>query len=346
MDANEQERKLAETQFAHELRSQFEGLAVRAARPWRRRRLAIAAAFAGVAIAAAVGAAALAGAFSADGPQHWPEPPLSAESAYPTNAAGQTYGALRLGLMEPPDLVSVMATNGKAGYYYWKDLGGGERPSTPEEVAAYNERNLRGFDIPVYESDGVTQIGVFRAGGGKSEAKLADGSTITREADADGNIVTTTTHPDGTVTIETKALDGTVVRRSLTAAEAQRLTAESAPTPAQNKEPKSIKPRAWLLQTMSRLAAAAGDPHAKAWWELEFREYLKRIEGAKSPESPYQLQSSVWLVVMHGDFPGGSWRYWLLDPDSHNVVSQGQSDRRFDTSKIPPPQGPIELGKG
>jgi hypothetical protein len=346
MDAEDKERQLAETRFAAELRGQFEVLAEKAPQPRRRRRLVVIAAAASVAVAALVGGAALAGAFSSDSPSHWPEPPLSAESAYPTNAAGQTYGELRLGLMEPPDLVSVMATNGKVGYYYWKDLGGGARPSTPEEVAADNKHNLRGFTLPVYESDGVTQIGVFRAGGGKSEAKLADGSTLIQEADADGNIVTTTTHPDGTVTIETEAPDGTVTTKTLTVAEAADLTPTPTPTPSSGTAREPDKPRDWLLASMSDLARGAGDAKAKAWWELQFRHYLKSIEGENSPASPYQQWASVWLVVMHGDFSGADWRYWLLDPDSHSVIAEGASEKPYTLPEnVPPMQGPITLGE-
>ena len=94
---------------------------------------------------------------------------------------------------------------------------------------------------------------------------------------------------------------------------------------------------------MSQLARDAGDAQATAWWELQTRYYLKRIEGDNTPESPYQQWTIVWLVILHGDFAGRSWRYWLLDQDSHNVLSQAQSDRPFDTTShdIQPMPGPI-----
>ena len=178
--------------------------------------------------------------------------------------------------------------------------------------------------------------------------KQADGTVITQEADRDDNIITTTTHPDGTVTIETEALDGTVTTKTLSAAEAKRLKQETAtpkPTATPTREPD--KPRDWLLERMSQLARDAGDAHATAWWELQSRYYLKPIEGDKTPESPYQQWATVWLVILHGDFPGEDWRYWLLDPDSHNVLSSGQSDTRFKMSgpHLPAPQGPITLGE-
>jgi len=242
--------------------------------------------------------------------------------------------------------VAAMATNGKVGYLRRTDMDPPDQmPKTPEEAEAINEAGLRGYTIPVYESDGVTQIGVFQVGGPGSQAggKMADGTTITMEADAAGNIITTTVAPDGTTTIKTKALDSTVTTKTLTAAEAARLKETPSPTPTPSHEPD--KPQAWLLERMSSLARDAGDASATAQWELQWRYYLKRIEGENAPESPYQQWTTVWLVIMHGDFRNGSWMYWLLDRDSHNVVSEGASDRPFDTSRIPPPQGPITLGE-
>jgi hypothetical protein len=342
MDAEDRERKLAETRFAADLRSQFKALGERARQPRRRRRWVVIAVAAGVAVAGLLGTVALAGGFDPD-PAHLPDPPLPAESVYPTNASGDTFGPNKP-LVEEPDLMAVMATNGKVGYCYRTDLEG-PMPTSPAEAIASNERSLRGHTIPVYESDGVTQIGVFQVGGpgSKSIGKQADGTTITQEADADGNIITTTVAPDGTTTIETKALDGTVTTKTLTAAEAARLKKTTpSPTPKPSHEPD--KPRAWLLERMSSLARDAGDARATARWELQSRYYLKRIEGENWPTSVYARSATVWLVIMHGDFASGSWRYWLLDPDSHNVVSEGMSDRPFDTSRIPPPQGPVTLG--
>ena len=345
MDAEDREGRLAGTRFAADLRGQFEALAERAPQPRKRRRWVVIAVAVGVAVAGLLGGVALAGGFRADAP--WPEPPLPAKSVYPMNAFGLTFGPNK-GLVEEPDLMAVLATNGKHGYSYRKDLDG-PMPTSPAEASASNDRSLRGYTIPVYESDGKTQIGVFQVGGpgSKSIGKQADGTTITQEADARGNIITTTVAPDGTTTIKTKALDGTVTTKTLTVAEAARLREAASPSPAPSHKPahEPDKPRAWLLARMSGLASGAGDAHAIARWELQFRHYLKRIEGAKTPASPYAQWADVWLVIMHGDFAGGSWRYWLLDPDSHLVLSQGASDRPFDTSRIAPPQGPITLGE-
>jgi hypothetical protein len=317
----------------------------------RRRRhrrvatLALAAALA----ALALGGAALAGAFDSDSSAPWPEPPLPAESVYPTNAAGQTYGGEKP-LVKAPDLVAVVATNGKHGYCLNSQLNGRPNPpKTPEEAKAMSDRGLRGYTIPVYESDGVTQIGVFQIGGPgtTSYGGTPDGGKVSKTADANLNIITTTTHPDGTVTVETEALDGTITTKTyedesdVPAVKVPRITVSAAPGP------ESDKPPAWLLESMSRLARESGDSGATAWWELQTRYYLKPIEGENAPESPYQQWTSVWLVILHGDFAGGGWRYWLLDPHSHNVISQGLSDQPFDTSShdLQPMPGPITLGE-
>lgn len=42
----------------------------------------------------------------------------------------------------------------------------GEQPKTPEEaIAIQNSRSPDGRDIPLYEKDGKTVIGVFHVGG-------------------------------------------------------------------------------------------------------------------------------------------------------------------------------------
>jgi hypothetical protein len=321
--------------------------AIEVERRRRRRHRSVATLGLAAALAAIVlGGAALAGAFDADSPAPWPEPPLPAESVYPTNAAGQTYGGGKE-LVEEPDLVKVLATNGKHGYCLKSDLEG-TPPKTLEEAEEITKRGLRGYTIPVYESDGVTQIGVFQIGGPgtKGQGGTADGGKMTMEADTDGNIITTTTHPDGTVTVKTEALDGTITTKTyeheadVPKVETPKITVSAAPRP----EPD--KPQAWLRERMSQLARDAGNAHATAWWELQTRYYLKGVEGDNAPESPYQQWTTVWLVILHGDFAGGDWRYWLLDQDSHNVLSQAQSDKPFDTSShdLQPMPGPITLG--
>ncbi|GAB6903897.1 hypothetical protein [Kineosporia succinea] len=79
---------------------------------------------------------------------------------YATNAAGDTYGASSDG-HEDPELVAVMATNGKSGYAYFTDLNL-PLPTSPAEAQTQQEEN-RGKRrvIPVYTSDGTTVIGQF-----------------------------------------------------------------------------------------------------------------------------------------------------------------------------------------
>ena len=313
----------------------------------RRRRSLTTLGLAATLAAIVLGGAALAGAFDSGSPAPWPTPPLPAASVYPTNAAGETYGRDKP-LVEEPDLIAAVGKHGVHGYLRRSDVEG-TPPATPEEAEEQTKRSLRGYTVPLYAADGVTQVGVFQIGGGGGQMRMkqADGTVITEGADKDGNIITTTTHPDGSVSIETEALDGTVTKEELTAAEAKRLKrATASPKPTATPSHQPDKPRDWLLARMYELARDAGDPHATAWWELQFRHYLKPIEGDSSPKSPYQQWASVWLVILHGDFPGDDWLYWLLDPDSHGVLASGQSDQRFTMSgpHLPAPQGPITLG--
>jgi hypothetical protein len=120
----------------------------------------------------------------------------------------------------------------------------------------------------------------------------------------------------------------------------------SYPSPAACSTTTPTSPKAWLLARMSQLARDAGDARATASWELRWRYYLKRIEGDDSPESPYRQWTSVGLLILHGDYAGGDWMYWLLDRDSHNVLSQGIGAASFDTSRLPPPEEPITLEGG
>jgi hypothetical protein len=83
---------------------------------------------------------------------------------YRTNADGQTYGTdggTPSGPLDEPDLVAVQATNGKIGYAYTSQLNG-PMPTSPAQAVAESRRPAR--TIPVYESDGKTQIGEFRVG--------------------------------------------------------------------------------------------------------------------------------------------------------------------------------------
>lgn len=93
------------------------------------------------------------------------------------NEAGQTYGVTGTAPGEP-DLIAVsgIRPDGSSadGYVHAEDLAAfspdhpGE-PRNPEQALEWqeerSERYPDGWDIPIYESDGVTQIGVFHVGG-------------------------------------------------------------------------------------------------------------------------------------------------------------------------------------
>ncbi|WP_214627072.1 hypothetical protein [Paenibacillus agaridevorans] len=85
---------------------------------------------------------------------------------YPVNENGQTYGsdADATSAETRPELISAIGENGIEGYVLKKDLDG-EQPKTPEEaIAIQNSRSPGGRDIPLYDVDGETVIGVFHVG--------------------------------------------------------------------------------------------------------------------------------------------------------------------------------------
>lgn len=94
------------------------------------------------------------------------------ETAWGVNERGETYGVERDG--KAPDLMAVEGASPSgptvAGYARSADLNAfgpdwPKQPSSPEQAVKWQaERDARypnGWDIPVYESDGVTQIGFF-----------------------------------------------------------------------------------------------------------------------------------------------------------------------------------------
>lgn len=86
---------------------------------------------------------------------------------FPKNNNGQTYGS-SADASSPemePELISAVGIDGTTGYVLKKDLDG-ERPKSPEEaIAIQNSRPPGGVDIPLYDVDGKTVIGVFHVGG-------------------------------------------------------------------------------------------------------------------------------------------------------------------------------------
>lgn len=74
------------------------------------------------------------------------------------NEGGQTFGAGNG--QGTPDLVAVVATNGRRGYAYAQDLEA-PTPTSPSEALAWQRVPQRDVEVPVYESDGKTVIGTF-----------------------------------------------------------------------------------------------------------------------------------------------------------------------------------------
>ncbi|OAB42767.1 hypothetical protein [Paenibacillus antarcticus] len=86
---------------------------------------------------------------------------------YPKNKNGKTYGssADATSPETEPELISAIGVDGTAGYVLKKALDG-ELPKSPEEaIAIQNSRSPGGRDIPLYDVDGETVIGVFHVGG-------------------------------------------------------------------------------------------------------------------------------------------------------------------------------------
>jgi hypothetical protein len=85
---------------------------------------------------------------------------------YPTNASGQTYGAMADGDYPDPDLIAVSGNCDLSGYVTREELDD-PAPWEPEAgLAAAASRT-----IPVYESDGVTQIDTFTIGGAEGQGQ-------------------------------------------------------------------------------------------------------------------------------------------------------------------------------
>ncbi|CAI9394023.1 hypothetical protein [Microbacterium sp. T2.11-28] len=93
------------------------------------------------------------------------ETPTPARGVQPgtrgTNEAGLTYG-YDAGPSEPlPDLVEAIATNGQIGYYYANDLAKVLQPPADLDPNAAADQSPEAVTIPVYLTDGVTQIGEY-----------------------------------------------------------------------------------------------------------------------------------------------------------------------------------------
>jgi hypothetical protein len=80
-------------------------------------------------------------------------------TAWGVNARGQTYGVVNS--HGTPDLIAVIATNGKTGYAYGAQLFHVQPNYTSPADAVAGQNNQQQFTVPVYESDGQTVIGEF-----------------------------------------------------------------------------------------------------------------------------------------------------------------------------------------
>jgi hypothetical protein len=86
------------------------------------------------------------------------------------NESGQSYGVINEHGV--PDLIAVIATNGRQGYVNREDLEDANGTTaakdfrTPEDALRWQEENEGAVHlIPVYEADGTTPVGEFRVGG-------------------------------------------------------------------------------------------------------------------------------------------------------------------------------------
>jgi len=88
---------------------------------------------------------------------------------YPINASGETYGAADQAVLpeHEPDLILAIGSNGREGYISKAELDEliGANVATPEEAVRWQlAQDAAGWDsieIPLFESDGLTQIGMF-----------------------------------------------------------------------------------------------------------------------------------------------------------------------------------------
>lgn len=95
------------------------------------------------------------------------------------NADGNTYGIENEN--GAPDMIAVMATNGKRGYAYRTALEEADGTAaaktfkSPQDALDWQEaRRGKSFSVPVYDTDGKTVIGEFVIGPANGEAVIVD----------------------------------------------------------------------------------------------------------------------------------------------------------------------------
>jgi hypothetical protein len=246
---------------------------------------------------------------------------------------------------EPTDLVAV-AQAGVQGFCYWGDLQGPPPGVWQGRITQYT--CYRGYGIPMYAADGVTQVGVFHSGvGGGGGGGFPDGRRFEETADAHGTVISTWRSAAGRITILRTGVDGTRSKNSAADDPSlRRVPRAGRPTTWRAitlwfrdvgpKHPeltsKAPKAPAWLVDRMSAAARAAGDPDAVARWTLTFHRCAAPLEGAAAPATDEGKYEIVWIAVLHGAFADGDWSYLILDRGSHDVISRGTSQTAFDTS--------------
>lgn len=124
-------------------------------------------AVAGLVVVGMFGGSAIAGTFASSNAR-------TAEVAapdYPNNKAGLSFGSAALAAApeDEPDLILVETAEGVSGYVYKSDLdeASGANVSSPREALSWQEAAQDLRKIPVYEVDGITQIGSFVVGGAR-----------------------------------------------------------------------------------------------------------------------------------------------------------------------------------
>jgi hypothetical protein len=102
--------------------------------------------------------------------------------SYPVNAQGQTFGSIARtsNPSDYPDLIEVVATNGVIGYINKAAFLG--TPPTLQQVLSYPRDSSGNFvapssTVPVYSSDGTTQVGIFNIGGNGPSTNFNSGTT-------------------------------------------------------------------------------------------------------------------------------------------------------------------------
>jgi len=113
-----------------------------------------------------------------------PTPPVGLQHSssiaavgYSVNSKGESYGSAAdaANPSDLPDLIEVQATNGVFGYITKASFLG--TPPTLQQVLSYpkdSEGNLvaPSTTVPVYSSDGTTQVGTFDIGGSGPSSNL------------------------------------------------------------------------------------------------------------------------------------------------------------------------------